>query len=211
MARRKAGTYADWLEVGHVGDVRLYWIHYWEDPLGRVEAIRFFNGLSVLPVLYSCSSLPRFLVGMPAAEANEYLRKNPMRLKFRALEVGPDASIRDDDLRRLEYFPELEHVYLWNDAITDEGVRHLRHLRNIKKLNLYSTGITDGCLDTLRGLRTLRCLDIQGNPGLSRAACERLVRDLGGIESWLPYEPSPPSRWARFRGAVRRAFAPSRG
>jgi hypothetical protein len=175
-------------EIHHTqgGQTRVYHVVYADDPPERAEAVAFFGRLGGHSGLFPRMDVPEVVRTLPIEDANALLRRNPMPERFSGLFVEGGTLIRDEDLRRLEYLPELERVHLRADSITDAGVRHLRYLPQIKSLILYSAGVTNACLDVLRTLRTLRQLDLQGSTRLSRKKCAAVTRELVGCECWLP-------------------------
>jgi len=168
------------------GISRTYRVWLLDDPPERAAAVAFFNGLPDGPWLTSKIALPKHLDALSIEDANAWLRDNPLPELYDGLVCWDGDAIRDDDLRWLEYIPELEVVRLHSDHITDAGVSHFRHSRQVEWFELYSSRVTDECLDVVRQFRKLRLLDLQGSPGLSRRACETLVRELGVQQSWLP-------------------------
>jgi hypothetical protein len=178
------------------GITRAYRVWYLDDPPERVEAVTFFEQFGECPWLFPKMNVPEFLHALPIQEANEYLRQHPVEEQYSSLVSWGGELIRDDDLRRLEYFPELEIVRLHSDNITDAGVHHFRHLQEVEWFEFYSAQVTDACLEVLRQLPSIRLLDLQGCPRLSRRSCEALVRDLGVRESWLPWSSAESSATA---------------
>jgi hypothetical protein len=138
------------IEQTQYGITRVYRVSYLDDPPERAEAVTFFEKLGKSKWLFPKMSVPEFLSGLPINEANEYLRRNPVLKQYRSLVSWGGELIHDDDLRRLEYLPELEVVRLHSDNITDAGVQHFRHLRQVEWFELYSSRMTDICLDVIR-------------------------------------------------------------
>jgi hypothetical protein len=174
------------------GITRVYRVWYLDDPPERAEAVTFFENLGECPWLCPKMCVPEFLHDLPIEEANEYLRHHPVLEEYSGLVSCGGELIQDDDLRRLEYLPELKFVRLHSDNITDAGVRHFRHLRHVEWFELYSLQVTDASQAVIRQFRQLRLLDLQGSLGLSRAACEAVIRELGVREFWLPRRPAEP-------------------
>jgi len=168
------------------GVTRVYKIVYQDDPPEREEAVAFFERLGPHAGLWSRTDFLDSLHTLPIEEANAYLRDNPVPQHYRALYSQSGELTHDEDLRYLEYLPELEDVHLHSDTLTDRGIRYLRHLGQLKRLVLYLNRITNASLEVLRGLRMLRSLDLQGSPRLSRRACAALAQELGIRDYWGP-------------------------
>ncbi len=168
------------------GVSRVYRVTYADESPERREAIAFFENLDDRLWLMPEMDLPEFLHALPIEEANLYLQHNPLLQGYSGLVVWDGDLIDNDDLRRLQFLPELESVQMESDAITDEGVHHLRHLNRIDALVLSSAKVTDACFDVIAGLRTLTSLDLRGSPGLSRDKWETALQELGIRQFWLP-------------------------
>jgi hypothetical protein len=70
------------------------------------------------------------------------------------------TAVSDADLARLECFPELETLALFDSGIGDAGVSHLKPLANLRTLYLGRTRITDAGLDALAGMTRLKTLGL---------------------------------------------------
>ena len=95
------------IERTQYGITRVYRVWYLDDPPERAEAVTFFETLGECPWLFPKMSVPEFLHDLPIEEANEYLRHHPVLEQYSSLVRWGGELIHDDDLRRLEYFPEL--------------------------------------------------------------------------------------------------------
>ena len=170
-----------WLEVGRDGHRRRYSVWYADDPPERQEAVTFFGEPHHL---FPAMELPREVYGMPLPAANHYLRDHPIPKLWTSLTVRD--PIRDDDLARLQFLPELKMLKL-HCNVSDAAVRHVLQLKAPELLLVYSSRVTDQCLETISKLSTLRYLDMQraGNvsPTLFNAVVHGLPRML---ESWPP-------------------------
>jgi hypothetical protein len=123
---------------------------------------------------------------MPIADANAYLRANPMRKLWSLLTVS--GPLADDDLTRLQYLPELEILKIHSN-ISDRGVEHIRHLKSLETLLIYSTKVTDACLPTVAKLMNLRMLDMQLSPQVSLKAFAAVASRLPKLhDSWPPWQ-----------------------
>jgi hypothetical protein len=70
------------------------------------------------------------------------------------------TAVSDADLARLECFPELETLALFDSGIGDAGIAHLKPLANLRTLYLGRTKVTDAGLDALAGMTQLKTLGL---------------------------------------------------
>ncbi len=80
-----------------------------DDPPDRAEAVAFFSRLE--RPMRAASSLPPEIDAMNSEEAQLYLDNNPQEERWGLLRILPQDIVRDDDLRRLEFIPELVRVH----------------------------------------------------------------------------------------------------
>jgi hypothetical protein len=170
--------------VSRDGKERAYTVWLIDDPPDRQEAVTFFqlNSTTFIPEI----RLPPSIESMSIDQANELLRHHPIQKEWVLLRVGHADPIRDNDLRRLRFVPELRNVRI-SAPISDEGVRHLLLLPTLETLVLYSDRVTDECLESIRRMQSLRQVDFQCSNGVSRAAFEEAIQSLDPVpESWPP-------------------------
>jgi len=162
--------------------VREYRVTYTDDSEERTEAVRFFG-----KALFPASQIPKCTYGMSAKEAQMFLDEHPMQQQWQMLILDPrSGNFQDDDLHRLQYFPELEILQSRAEQITDRGVAHFRRIPGLRDLLLYSPLVTDACLPDIATLKQLKCLDLQGSHLISRQGFDRLVKSLKGLEDIYP-------------------------
>lgn len=112
-----------------IGDAprRDFVVTFEDDPPERAEAVRFFQRLR--RPIFPAMVLPDAIDGLPSEEAQRYLDRNPLQQRWSTLRILPEDGITDDDLSRLQFIPELEHLSL--HGVGDEAIRHAAHLRTI--------------------------------------------------------------------------------
>jgi hypothetical protein len=104
--------------------------------------------------------------------ARQTLLKKGVNLVFlnidgdkRCIRIDAHAKgLKDDDLRHLKHFPNVEKLDLSSNQIGDAGLRELRNLRSLKHLSLAGTKITDDGFRSLKDLRSLETLDFHPMP-----------------------------------------------
>ena len=168
-------------QVG-TGPMREFVVTLLDDPPERVEAFAFFSALE--RPIRPATALPPQIDSMSSEEAQSYLDMNPQRQLWSLLRVLPQDRVSDDDLRRLEFIPELLRIYLYD--VGNDAIVHLKHLNNLLSLAVYSTAITDDCLSHLHGLKSLQTIDFQGSLNISGPAFSSLVKTLPSITNSYP-------------------------
>lgn len=68
------------------------------------------------------------------------------------------SQLNNRHMKRLEEFPDLQHLTLRRTRLRDVGLVHLRPLQNLKWLNVSSTRITDTGIDEIIKLQELEVL-----------------------------------------------------
>jgi hypothetical protein len=86
-------------------------------------------------------------------------------------------KLKNDDLKVLKGFPQLEWLSLNNTAITDAGLAHVKDLKKLKTLGLADTRITDKGLDYLKGLKNLDALNLNGTK-VSQQGVARIQKSM---------------------------------
>ena len=123
-----------------------------------------------------------------AVEAIEKLGGKVTRDSKRAGEPVTDVdlahskSLKDDDLKILKEFKQLEWLSLNQTAVTDAGLAYVKDLKNLKTLGLLKTGVTDKGLVHLKGLKKLGAVNLigtkvtkKGAAGLQRSLPEAMI------------------------------------
>ncbi|MBA4192546.1 MAG: hypothetical protein C0467_31650 [Planctomycetaceae bacterium] len=188
------------IEVTTGGVRREYHLIYEDDSPERTEAVKFFQEHT--ECLFPSMNYPEEVANMPIEAANAYLREHPFQEQWSLLRIGHQNPISDDDLARLRYLPELDHVQISSDRITDTGIEHLVHLPALTRLGVYSASVTNACLRIIRTLRSLQSLDIQVSPNVSRAAVLAAVDAMPWLRDAYPVRQSANQWEPRERGAA---------
>jgi len=97
-----------------------------------------------------------------------------------------DITFVDQDLYRLKHLPELERLHSHADHLTDAGVNFFRLIPDLKHLLIYSPLVTDACLEDVAALSLLETIDLQGSPGITAEAFDRLVDRLDHLVDIYP-------------------------
>ena len=161
---------------------REYRVTYTDDSEERAEAVRFFG-----KGLFPATSLPERINRMSEEAGQKFLDDHPMQQRWQMLTLDNQRfSFEDDDLRRLQFIPELEHLHSHATHLTDRGVSHFRQIPDLQHLLLYSPLVTDACLQDIAALRNLRTIDLQGSHLVTRSPFDRLVRGLRKLEDIYP-------------------------
>ena len=92
------------------------------------------------------------------------------------MRILPEDGVLDDDLSRLQFISELDHLSLYN--VGDGAIKYATYLHSIDCLVVYSEKVTDACLEYVRQLVTLRSIDFQGSPNVSTVAFAEVVAAL---------------------------------
>jgi hypothetical protein len=163
-----------------------------DDPPERAEAVAFFNHERLFPDIHKFHHVLR-IDELSLDDAQAYLDAHPIRVPWKRLRLEKHATLKDDDLERLKYVPELEEVDILTDQISDDGIVHLQHLRQIKRLCLNSRNVTDRSLTVIRNLVSLKILDLQGAPNVSAQAFADTVALLPNlVDSYAPHPEHTP-------------------
>jgi hypothetical protein len=165
---------------------REYRITYLDDSEERAEAVRFF-GRALFPAL----NIPRITYSMSEHDAQAYFDDHPMQRQWSMLTLHPewDVSFEDDDLYRLEFFPELERLHSHANHLTDRGVGYFHRIPGLRHLLIYSPLVTDAFLEGIAALRQLQTIDLQGSHLISREGFDQLVRKLPKlVETYPPFD-----------------------
>jgi hypothetical protein len=178
--------FSEEISVKTINATKVYRIHYLPDDEKRKEAIHFFSSKrknSLFPDLFNL--IPNEVSGMSVEEGNIYLASHPQKRNWFSLQLDTD-QIKDYDLHRLEYLPELKHIMIYSNSITDNGIFYLKHLKELQRLLLYSANVSDHCTSTLKELSSLRTLDLQGSPNISYSAYNEVINCLPNLEDVYP-------------------------
>ena len=161
---------------------REYRITYLDDSEERAEAVLFF-GRALVPAM----SIPKITYNMSENDAQAYLDDHPMQRQWSMLTLHErEVSFEDDDLYRLEFFPELDRLHSHANHLTDRGVGYFQRISELRHLLIYSPLVTDVCLDAIANLRQLQTIDLQGSHLITRKAFDRLVRKLPELVDIYP-------------------------
>jgi hypothetical protein len=169
------------------GPMRDFIVTIEDDPPERAEAVRFFRQLR--HPIFPAMNLPEVIDQLSPEDAQRYLDANPLLELWSLLRILPEDGVTDDDLSRLRFIPELEHLSLY--GVGDEALRHATRLHSIDCLVVYSDKVTDACLEHVRRLLTLRSLDFQGSPNVSTTAFGETVAALPKIIDVYPLRSAP--------------------
>lgn len=106
-------------------------------------------------------------------------------LRVIAVNFG-DYRAKDEDLKLLRAFPDLEALAIESDAITDKGLAEVVRLRRLRALNLIDARISDRGVATLTELPNLRELELLDIPGLTNEGLKHIgqMRQLRSLEIW---------------------------
>jgi hypothetical protein len=102
------------------------------------------------------------------------------KLMFRLSSSDYDPGVRDDDLRLLAIFANLEDLDLARAEIGDAGLAHLRRLASLRSLNLDHTKLTDSGVAQLKKVTGLQSLCLS-RTALTDASLIHL-KGLGGLD-----------------------------
>lgn len=162
---------------------REYRITYLDDSEERAEAVRFF-GRALIPAL----NIPRFTYSMSERDSQAYFDEHPMQRQWSMLTLHSEKDVFfvDDDLYRLEFFPELERLHSHANHLTDRGVSYFQRISGLRHLLIYSPLVTDACLDGIAALQELQTIDLQGSHLITRGSFDRLVRNLPKLVDVYP-------------------------
>ena len=162
---------------------REYRITYVDDSQERAEGVHFF-GRALFPAL----NIPRVTYSMSERDAQAYFDAHPMQRQWSMLTLHSEKEVffEDDDLYRLEFFPELERLHSHANHLTDRGVGYFQRIPGLRHLLIYSPLVTDACLDGIAALRNLQTIDFQGSHLITRGAFDRLVRKLPKLVDIYP-------------------------
>jgi hypothetical protein len=161
---------------------REYQITYLDDSEERAEAVIFF-GCALFPAM----NIPKITYTMSESDAQAYLDDHPMRRQWSMLTLNErEVSFEDDDLYRLEFFPELDRLHSHANHLTDRGVGYFQRIPELRHLLIYSPLVTDTCLDGIANFRRLQTLDLQGSLLITREAFDRLTRNLPDLVDIYP-------------------------
>ena len=157
-------------------------VTYEDDPPERAEAVQFF--LQLRHPIFPAMNLPDVIDHLSPEDMQRYLDANPFQQRWSTLRILPEDGVTDDDLTRLQFIPELEHLFLYD--VGDDAIRHATHLHSIDWLVVYSEKVTDACLKYVRQLVTLRSIDFQGSPTVSPTAFGEAVAVLPRLVDVYP-------------------------
>jgi hypothetical protein len=161
---------------------REYRITYLDDSKERAEAVLFF-GRALFPAM----SIPKVTYDMSETDAQAYLDDHPTQRQWNMLTLSErEVSFEDDDLYRLEFFPELDRLHATANHLTDRGVGYFQRIPELRHLLIYSPLVTDACLDGIAILRRLQTLDLQGSHLITREAFDLLARNLPELVDIYP-------------------------
>ena len=152
-------------------------------------------------------NLPDCIDALPFDEAQRYLNEHPMEEQWSILTILDADPVTDEDLRRLQYIPELNVLKLMTDKITDRGIEYLKWLVNLEWLILYSTQLTDDCLQHTVRLKSLRLVDMQCSPNVTGAAYMHAMQQLPNLRSER-YPPFDAETVARLNSSSFTSHAP---
>jgi hypothetical protein len=168
-------------QIGN-GPERDFIVTFEDDSPERAEAVRFFRRLR--RPMFPAMNLPEEIDHLSQEDAQRYLDANPFQQQWSSLRILPEDCVTDDDLARLRFVPELEHVSLYD--VGDDALKHLSHLHSIDCLVVYSEKVTDACLESVRRLVTLRSIDFQSSPNVSPTAFGEAVAALPKVVNIYP-------------------------
>jgi hypothetical protein len=166
---------------------REYRITYRDDAPERAAAIEFFRNRFGISCLIAVDEwLWALFDEMPPEDAQRYLDEHPRQEFWKVLLLTGNRDCTDEELRRLEFFPELEWLVLNSRYVTDEGIRCLRWLPDLTDLVIYSPLVTDGCLGEIARHVHLKSLDMQRSSQVSSMGYRNLVESLPKLTQSYP-------------------------
>ncbi|MDY3556216.1 TIGR02996 domain-containing protein [Gemmata sp. JC717] len=124
------------------------------DPCSR----GVFNGENHLKDLAAFPLAEELNLSFCVADAE--FRHMPDLPNLRSLDIGGNARITADSVRRIGRWRTLRRLSLTGDTITDAALPHLAQLNGLEELDLSYTRITDEGLQHLAPLTALRALNL---------------------------------------------------
>ncbi|MDY3557770.1 TIGR02996 domain-containing protein [Gemmata sp. JC673] len=124
------------------------------DPCSR----GVFNGENHLKDLAAFPLAEELNLSFYVADAE--FRHMPDLPNLRSLDIGGNARITADSVRRIGRWRTLRRLSLTGDTITDAALPHLAQLNGLEELDLSYTRITDEGLQHLAPLTALRALNL---------------------------------------------------
>lgn len=76
--------------------------------------------------------------------------------------VVPGATLSNEDLANLRFFPKLKSLALQVDSLDDRSLEHIEKLPQLERLNLCGTGLTDAGLERLAAKKSLKLVAVAG-------------------------------------------------
>ena len=89
-----------------------------------------------------------------------------------AVDFADQAEFKDDWLKILDAFPELNALRLDRTSVTDTGLEHVKRFSKLAALSLVGTQVSDAGVSQLKGLASLRTLDVRETTVSSEAVAE---------------------------------------
>jgi hypothetical protein len=164
------------------GPVRTFFVTFTDDSPERSEAVKFFSELT--RPIFPASHLPDHIDYLSIDDAQAYLDTNPIEQRWSLLRILSEDRVADNELYRLQFVPELDHLLLYD--VGNEAISHTVHLHSLRTLVVYSDRITDECLQFVRRLTSLESIDFQSSPQISQKAFTKTISVLPKIVDAYP-------------------------
>ncbi|TAH27307.1 MAG: hypothetical protein EAZ07_01750 [Cytophagales bacterium] len=74
-----------------------------------------------------------------------------------------NSSVKDEDLKEIQKFENLNQLYLQNTAITNKSLSYIKELKYLEILNLYNTSITNEGINHLKDCKNLKKVFLWGS------------------------------------------------
>ncbi|MDF1667527.1 MAG: hypothetical protein P1V97_37660 [Planctomycetota bacterium] len=174
---------------------REYRVTYLADSPERAEAVSFFGQLE--HGLFPQWPITDAILKMSLKEAQEYLDRHPSPEQWKRVTIDYHAHVRDEDLLRLKYIPELTALYIHCNQISDKGIDQLLSLPHLENLLIYSRAVSDACLKVISELKTLKMLDMQDCLQVSPDKYSEAIRALPNLTHSYSPRSAPSSEKAR--------------
>jgi uncharacterized membrane protein len=103
-----------------------------------------------------------------------------VRKQVVSIDIG-NSNVKDDDLKNLNQFPNIQKLHLQNIAIGDEGVKYLKDHRYLDVLNISGTKVSSKALEEVSSWKNLKKLYIY-NTSVSEEKVESIRKSRPDLE-----------------------------
>ncbi|ADB15332.1 hypothetical protein Psta_0646 [Pirellula staleyi DSM 6068] len=101
----------------------------------------------------------------PTLELNYYaamIKQARVECDIDKMFVLPGATLSNEDLANLRFFPKLKSLALQVDSLDDRSLEHIEKLPQLERLDLRGTGLTDAGLERLAAKKSLTNVSVAG-------------------------------------------------